>query len=172
MTFALARCRSRAARPACRAAAALSLGLLVWALAGCNFGKQVEIDNSTGAPQQMGSQAKLIAKSPQRVAVADVPEPIGFSLSESNSDAQLTGNSRYVNHVYTGRKAKDRVAAFYCEQMPTNHKWHQDAVRKNRGVWRLHFAKGSERCDITISENFWGTTTVYVEIYPVTTGGS
>lgn len=139
------------------------------ALSGCN-GNELRIDNSSGAPTQMSTEERLVAKA--NSPVADVPIPVGFSISESGSDAQVTGQVRYVSHYYKGRKGKDRVASFYCEQMVTNNKWKLDGVRKNRGIWRLHFAKGPERCDITISENIWGTTTIYSEIYPVLSAGS
>ncbi|MDD4890255.1 MAG: hypothetical protein PHU85_10035 [Phycisphaerae bacterium] len=147
--------------------------LAVAALSGCS--NELRIDNSSGAPQQVATQERLVAKA--NSPVADVPIPIGFDISEGDSNAQVTGQMRYVCHTYKGRKAKDRVASFYCEQLVTNNKWRQDGVRKNNGVWRLHFTKGIERCDIAISENMWGTTRIEIEIYPVTgapaaTGGS
>ena len=133
--------------------------------AGCEQ-NTVQVDNTTGAPQQVTGPERLVARA--RPWVVDVPVPVGFDLDDSQSFAQVTGNVRYVSHNYKGRKGKDLVASFYCEQMVTNHKWRQDGVWKSLGTWRLHFAKGIERCDITINENFWGISTAHVEIYPIT----
>ncbi len=145
-----------------------ALLLLAAALAaGCS--RPLRIDNSSGAPQQVSSEEKLVASGQPRVA--DVPMPMGFSMKESTSMAQMTGNVRYVSHYYTGRKGKDRVAAFYCDQMSANHGWRRECVRDNFGVWRMHFAKGHERCDVTVTDNFLGTTSIHIEIYAVPPAG-
>jgi hypothetical protein len=128
--------------------AALTVGLA----AGC--GGALQIDND-----------KLVARSAAQVT--DVPVPVGFSIDEKQSEATQTATgSRYINHIYTGRRNKDLVANFYFDQMPANHKWRADWWGKTRGMWKLHFAKGPERCDVTITDNFWGTTAINIEIYP------
>jgi hypothetical protein len=138
--------------------------LLAISLAGC-----AADNSSSGGPPTPGGE-RLAAKA--YPDVADVPVPIGFESDEPQSiKYQIRGQQgrpevRFVSQYYKGRKGKDAVAGFYWDSMEAC-KWRRDGVWKTHGVWRLHFSKGNERADINITENIWGTTTIYVELYPV-----
>ncbi len=147
--------------------AVLAIGLVLAATAGC--GSTMHVDNSTGAPQEINREEPLIAQA--KAEVSDLPVPMGFSLRDGNSTALSVGAGRYISHYYRGREGKDRIARFYREQMQANHKWRLDFILKSKGVWRLHFAKGSERCSVTISEDWLGQTTIHGEIYPISSPG-
>ena len=144
------------------AGASLAVALLCLLLAGCN--REMQMDGATsvdGTPVALAPQAN----SP----VVDLPIPVGFTISDKDSEAQVTRADRYVSHYYRGKAEPDQVVRFYREQLPMSYKWKLDFYRNAKGVWRLHYTKlgGAERCSITISENWWGTTTIYAEIYPV-----
>ncbi len=152
-------------------AVAAAIVLSLTALPGCGSREPQQVDMSTGAPRELtGGDPPLIAgANPQ---VADLPVPVGFDYDESDSRAQVSGGLRYVSVYYKGRKDKQRVARFYRDQMPANHRWKLESFRNDQGTLKLDFAKGRERCNVTVSEDFWGTTTVHAELYRIESGGS
>jgi hypothetical protein len=153
--------------------AGLSISALILApaltacLTGCAlFDDGPQVDNSNGAPRAIADEPNpLVARASSQVA--DLPVPLGFRYQEGKSRAQVSGALRYVSVYYKGYKSKERVASFYRRQMPANHRWKLESFRTDRGTFKLDFAKGGERCNIVITEDFWGNSLVHAEIYHV-----
>lgn len=147
------------------AAACLTIALMLIVVPGCARDPQ-QVDVSSGAPREIGTgEPPLIARG--QTEVADLPVPVGFSYQESDSRAQVSGDLRYVSVHYKGHKSKERVARFYREQMTANHRWTFESFRNDQGTLKLDFAKGRERCNVVVYEDFWGSCYIHAEIYRV-----
>ncbi len=135
--------------------------LLATMVAGCeNAGRTIGIGSS--GPEAVPEPDSLVAKS--QPPMVDLPMPVSFDLKESRSRSMAAPGLRFVDHWYYGREDKWAVGRFFKRQMPAAQ-WQLQADRMMTGDIVLDFVKGRESCKMTIGENFWGTTTVHVEIY-------
>lgn len=144
----------------------LAVALLVVLAAGCNDMQRM-IGTGSSGPDTVPEPDSLVATA--RPALADVPLPVGFELTESKSRSMSSPGVRMVDHWYAGREDKWAVGRFYKRQMPTSQ-WGLDSDRMVRGDIELDFTKGRERAKVTVSDGSWGKTNVHVEIY--LTGGA
>lgn len=89
-------------------------------------------------------------KAAMRPYFLDVPLPEGFRRVEKLSTDRLSGDLRYVQHVYDGPASPEKVRSFYEEQMPLA-RWEWVNTRNDQGVHTLAFVKDGEQCEIKIS---------------------
>jgi hypothetical protein len=111
---------------------------------------------------ELGAQA--------RSPLPDVPLPDGFSLVELRSRSWRSGESRFVDHLYEGRRDKFAVSRFYEKQMPLSG-WSMESSQFLQGRGTMDFVKGAERCRITYYDSGLGETAILIAIWPMDRGG-
>ena len=81
--------------------------------------------------------------------IPDVPMPVGFKMKESNSRSWTSGSLRFVDHLYKGSGGRVQTVEFFEKQMPISG-WTSLSKQFTQGRSKLDFAKGREKCRITI----------------------
>jgi hypothetical protein len=85
-----------------------------------------------------------------RTIIADIPVPTTFDLEELRSRTFDNGVFRYVDLLYEGSASKEAVTEFYKNQMPIT-RWDPLTKHVSQGQTIIEYAKGNERCRVTIS---------------------
>jgi hypothetical protein len=139
-------------------------------LAGCNGGRQAQVQQPAGTVQTRPPLAPALTPK-YKPNIPDVPVPAGFSLCESRSRNYDTGVARFVDHLYKGSDDKWDVARFYREQMPVS-RWTYVTDVFAQGTYTLEFEKGSERCVVNVRKGswFWPWHRTYIEVRVTTVG--
>lgn len=98
-----------------------------------------------------GCSDNNVALSPTpRTTIADLPVPTTFELEELRSRTFDNGAFRYVDLLYKGSASKQVVMDFYKNQMPIA-RWNRLTKHLSQGQTVIEYAKGNERCRVTIS---------------------
>jgi hypothetical protein len=124
---------------------------------------------SSGERYQSEKEAEKV-EAPLPVAthfqVIDVPVPGPFRFDRRRSlISKKPDSNRQITLIYTGRTHIERAARFYREQMTApipGWKLEDDQMRGKRYV--LVFAKGKERCRVTVEPGSLGSVKVTVDI--------
>jgi len=95
--------------------------------------------------------------------VADVPAPAGFKFNQGQSAERISGQFRFIRHLYEGSAPIRETADFYRTSMPQAG-WTLVDQTLTSGRQRFLFDKGNESCHISIYDD-WGTK-VLIQILP------
>lgn len=117
---------------------------------------------TAGCQSDAGGELGAQARSP----LSDVPQPDGFELVELRSRSWRSGQNRFVDHMYEGRRDKFAVSRFYEKQMPIGG-WAMESSQFLQGRGTMDFVKGEERCRITYYDEGLGKTAILVAIWPM-----
>jgi len=102
-----------------------------------------------------------------RTIVADIPAPTTFDLEELRSRTFDNGAFRYIDLLYEGSGSKEAVGEFYKNQMPIS-RWDPLTKHVSQGQTIIEYAKGNERCRITISGGgTFRSTYVHITAWPI-----
>jgi hypothetical protein len=105
--------------------------------------------------------------------IADVPLPSNFKMVDRMTDDYISGDVRFVRHVYEGRCDRAALRGFYQEQMPA-YRWSRVTDQNVQGEITMRFEKGNEMCVVVIRPARGGLgdkTVIRVTIQPFDRNG-
>jgi hypothetical protein len=116
-----------------------------------------------GCSHHSNEQVNLVAavSSP----IADVPIPVGFSMTEDSTSKVEASGLRFVDHKYAGSEDVLPVVRFYKDQMPGKGWTFVDQNQLVHNEISLHYTKNSEDCVVTVTPGSMHTH-VRVQIDP------
>ncbi len=105
-----------------------------------------------------------------RLAIKDLPVPLGFELIDEQSRTYYLGKNRIIDHIYEGKGTRGDADRFYRQQMLIKG-WVKRGDKTIHGKSVLLFEKKSEFCEVTIhqkSRTFGGhTATIQISVQPL-----
>lgn len=104
-------------------------------------------------------------------ALKDIPKPAGYQLVNERSVLRQSGQIRAGQVEYEGKTPRDALKRFYEEYMPSAGFTLRE-LSLDRGVYNMRFESDREVCNVRITEQRAGASTVTVEIGPKPEGST